>query len=445
MGNADGRVAAAQACVDPERVAAVCAALVDVPSPTGDETALAEVVAGMLTGAGADATVQPLDPRQANAHGTLRGSANGPTLMLYAPIDTMTTGDLALDLPHVADEPADHLLPHGRRVGDRVIGLGAMNPKGHAACIIAAVEAIAASGVELDGDLVALFGAGGMPTNGLPDADGIVRRHHVGHGAGCSFALEQGVWADAAVIAKSGWAVSTEEVGLAWIEVTVHGTHTYVGSRHLLPYRNPIVAAGRVAAHLDEWFAARAAEHTDGPIAPQGIVGSIDGGWPRMPAFTPASARLRTDVRLTPDQSPLDARREVQRSLADLLAAEPDLADALDPGRDVRLVVGIPGSRTSPDHWITRVAVDAWEAETGERHRAPSATSGATDANILRNRGIPTIRVGLPKSLDVDPASGVAIPLGFAAGMNTVDVAALVTLTRYLVRVAIEGTGRGCR
>lgn len=429
------RIATAQAAIDRDRLTEICCALVDVPSATGDEGPLAAVIADLLDAAGAAGRVQPLDERQANAWGRLRArpAGHGPTVMLYAPIDTMTTGDPAHDLPHAAATMEPHLLPRAVVDGERIVGLGAMNPKGHAACILAAVEAITASGVALDGDLVAAFGAGGMPTNGLADPDGVVRRRHTGHGVGCSFLIEQGVWADAAVIAKSGWAISTDEVGLAWCDVTVRGTHTYVGARHLLPYRNAVADAATVVLFLESWLAERAAryaaDHPAGTLQPQGVVASIAGGWPRTAAFTPAEVTLRVDLRLAPEQTPLAAHRELAGALAGLAADTPEL------DVDCELVVGIPGSRTPTDHWIATTAVAAWEAETGTTHTPTPATSGATDANILRNRGIPTVRVGLPKSAAADGG-----PLGFGPGMNTVDIDALVTLTRYLVRVALAAT-----
>jgi len=393
------------------------------------------VIADLLVACDADGRVQPLDDRQANAWGRLRstGSRDGATVMLYAPIDTMTTGDPRHDLPHVAANLDPHMLPHAVADGGRVVGLGAMNPKGHAACILGAIEAIARSGVELDGDLIAAFGAGGMPTNSLPELDGAPQRYHTGQGVGCSFLIESGVWADAAVIAKSGWAISWEEVGLAWCDIIVRGTHTYVGARHLLAYRNAIAEAATVVQCLEAWFVERAdrwsAEHPDSHVEPQGMVAAISGGWQRMAAFTPAEVTIRVDMRLAPGQSPLDARRELAGALSTLASDGIDL--------DVELVIGIPGSRTEPDHWIVGTTIEAWEAETGEQHIAARRTSGATDANILRNRGIPTVRVGLPKSTEPD-----GTPIGFGAGMNTVDVDALVMLTRYLVRVALTATSR---
>ena len=76
----------------------------------------------------------------------------------------------------------------------------------------------------------------------------------------------------------TGWAISWEEVGLTWFTVDVTGTHTYVGSRHLLPYRNAIVDAAHLIVGLERWFPQWAAEHSDHLIAPQGIVAAVEGG-----------------------------------------------------------------------------------------------------------------------------------------------------------------------
>jgi acetylornithine deacetylase/succinyl-diaminopimelate desuccinylase-like protein len=413
--------------VDRESVAARCAALVDIASPTGDERPLAEWIAGELGERGLSSRVQPIDDRQANAVAELGASCDGPDLMLYAPIDTLTTGDEAEDIPWLAAELPDHARPLARRVGDRVVGLGAHNPKGHAACVMAAIEALAVADVSLRGRVIAAFGAGGMPTNARAAS---APRRNTGHGVGASYLLEQGNWADAAVIAKSGWAVAWEEVGLAWVDIDVGGTHTYVGARHRLPYRNPIVDAGRVAGHLEAWFPSYSARHACGLNEPQGIVAAAEAGWWRMAAVVPATARLRVDLRLVPGQSPLDAWRELDAAL-DELRGGPDPIDV-----HTRLAVAVPGSRTPPEHWITTTTIAAWERVAGDAHRAITGTSGATDANILRNRGIPTVRVGLPKSFDADRE------LAFAEGMNTVDVEALEQLTRLLVTIAVLAGSR---
>ncbi|MEV2211693.1 deacylase [Streptomyces sp. NPDC050997] len=412
--------------VTDDRLRELITGLVDIASPTGDEGPLAEHIAATLTAAGCRARVQPLDDRQANAWARLDGDGTGPDLMLYAPIDTLTVGEESEDLPWIGPELRDDMRPRATVYDDLVTGLGASNPKGHAACVMMAAEAIALAGIPLTGDLVAAFGAGGMPTNARP----VGTRRNTGQGVGCSFLLEQGVWTDYAVIAKPGWTVSWDEVGLVWFEVTVRGTHTYAGSRHRLPYDNAIVRAGEVARYLEEWFVEYADRHTAGTVAPQGIVSSVRGGWPRMAAVTPAACTLMVDLRISPDTTPMQAKRE-------FMAAVDAMRDKM-PGLDVSadMVVAIAGTRTDPDSWVRRSATAAWEAFEGREHEAILGNSGATDANILRGRGIPTVRVGMPKVTEAP------FDIDFARGMNTVSVRAMEKLTRHLIRTAVDTVTR---
>jgi hypothetical protein len=96
-------------------------------------------------------------------------------------------------------------------------------------------------------------------------------------------------------------------------------------------------------------------------------------------------------------------------------------------------VAAIPASHTSPDEPIVRAAVAAWEAVAGERHVPIMANSGATDANILRMRGVPTARVGMPKV----PATPAGEPPDFTAGMNLADLRELRRLVEILVRTVL--------
>ena len=411
-----------------ERLLDTVLAVTAVPSPTGAEAPLARLLAERMVSAGIPADVQYLDPQQANAVGRLRGTGTGADLMLYAPIDTLTTGRPDEDLPWIGPELRPDMRPVPEVRGDLVQGLGASNPKGHAACVLVAVQALAASGVRLGGDVVAGFGAGGMPTFAVPGA-GSPGRANTGHGVGCSFLIERGWGTDFAVIAKPGWNVSHEEVGLAWFDILVPGIHTYVGSRHRLPYANPVVIAAEVITRLERWLERYPAEHEVGTMLPQGVIGSIAGGWERMVAVTPAAVRLRLDLRITPQLSPVAARREL-RDVVTRISAELDLPLELE------LVAAVPGTHTDPASPVVRAAVGAWERVAREPHTPIRGNSGATDANILRSRGIPTARVGMPKvGYGLDGA-----PPDFAAGMNTVDLGEMRRLTEILVRTAVNIT-----
>ncbi|GII66924.1 hypothetical protein Skr01_70090 [Sphaerisporangium krabiense] len=420
------QVAAAWRHVTVDRLRELLRGLVNVTSPTGGERRLAEHITDTLAAAGIMAATQPLDDRQANAWGRLRGDGSGPDLMLYAPLDTLTTGREDEDVPWTGPGARPDMRPAARVEGDLVIGLGAGNPKGHAACVLMAAEAVHRAGLPLTGDLLVAFGAGGMPVNAPPGGG----RRNVGQGVGCSFLLEQGVWADFAVIAKPGWTVSSEEVGLAWFEVTVHGVHTYVGSRHRLPYENAIARAGEVAVRLEEWFAGYTERHTSGTVAPQGIVAAVEGGRPHMAAVTPATCRLLVDLRLSPRTTPMEAKREFGAAIEKIRAELPGAAVTFE------MVLAIPGTASDPRSWVVRSATAAWEAMEGRPHEVIRGNSGATDANVLRSRGIPTVRVGMPKVTDAP------FEVDFSMGMNTADVREMERLTRLLIRTAVTTVTR---
>lgn len=409
-----------------DRLRAAAHALAEIPSPTGREARLAHLLADRLTGAGFAATAQHLDAYQANAVGRFRGSGGGQDLMLYAPIDTLTTGEAEIDLPWIGDILRPDMLPEARDEGPLVSGLGAGNPKGHAACILVLAEALGAVLPQLDGDLVVAFGAGGMPTNAI-EAPGYPERANTGQGVGCSFLLERGWHTDHAVIAKPGDFVAHEEVGLCWFEITVPGIHTYVGSRHRLPYSNPIVTTAEVVTRLEAWLADYPSRHRTSTAAPQGVIGSIRGGWERMLAVSPATCRIRLDMRITPGTTPMALKRELAHYLA-------QLSTELDTALGLEMVLAIPGTHTPPDAPIVRTAVSAWERVAGKRHDPVPDNSGATDANILRARGIPTARVGMPK------VTSEEFEVDFSRGMNTVDVRTMRRLCEVLARIAIATT-----
>ncbi|MDQ6522526.1 M20/M25/M40 family metallo-hydrolase [Nocardioides sp. LHD-245] len=422
-------IAAAWGEIDRDRLAELVVGLVDIPSPTGEEGELAQWAAGQLDAHGIPARTQWLDDRQANAVGELAGTGGGEDVLLYAPIDTLTVGDADEDVPWVGPELREDMQPQARVRGDHVLGLGASNPKGHAACVMAAAEAIAAAGLELPGSVLVGLGAGGMPTNGRIERG--LTRHNAGQGAGCSFMLEQGVWADHAVIAKPGWAVAWEEVGLCWFEVEVEGNFSYVGSRHRMPYRNAIAGASVVVLELEEWFTVYADRHTDGLVAPQGIVSAIESGWPRMSSVTPALCRFYVDLRTSPRTPLADVRREFGAAVDEIRARHPELAVRW------RSRLTIPGTATPMDAPVVAAAVAAWEELAGEPHRPIIANSGATDANILRQKGLPTARIGMDR---IGPDA--PLPLDFPAGMNVVDLREAQRLTRHLVHTAVTLASR---
>jgi acetylornithine deacetylase/succinyl-diaminopimelate desuccinylase-like protein len=396
--------------------------IVNIASPTGEERLLAEHIANQLSRYGLKADVQMIDDKQANALGFLQSKRGGGTsLLLYSPLDTVTSNSESEDLPWIGSELRFDMRAKSRIVDGHLFGLGAHNPKGHAACIIEAARILKALALPLSGDIYFGFGAGGMPTHSRKNI-----RSDSGHGAGCAHLLRKIPTPDSAIVVKSGFAVTWEEVGFLWMDVTVEGTHTYVGSIHLLPYQSAISSAAKLIIKLEEWFEKRSDDLSTDCVKPQAVVSFIQSGWERMPAFTPASCRFRLDLRFGPDQIGDDAEAEFQQVLR-------QFCDELKISASSQRVQMIEASRTDIDAEIIKTTIRSWEEVKGRPHLPFNEMSGATDANIMRQHGVPTARMGLPKADLPD--------LDFQLGMNAVALSDMRDLTAMLVMSSIKYCG----
>jgi acetylornithine deacetylase/succinyl-diaminopimelate desuccinylase-like protein len=206
----------------------------------------------------------------------------------------------------------------------------------------------------------------------------------------------------------------------------VHGTHTYVGSRHLLPYINPIRQAAQLIEGLEAWFPMWAEQNRAGLVAPQGVVSFVQAGWERTASFVPALCRFRLDLRLSPRTTPEEADQALAAQLR-------KLATQGAINMEWRRLLSIPGTSTPRDNLVIAKSIEAWETIERRPHEPISGLSGATDANMLRALGIPTARVGLPKA----PISDI----DFRRGMNTVAIAAMKKLACLLIYTAIAICG----
>ena len=155
-------VKAARASVDEEELALLCQAATDIPSPTGCERELAEYFRDVMTSAGTDSRVQSIDERQANLVTRVGTGRTGAQLLLLAPLDTAFAPGRE-DAPWLGERPRHDFTLPAQRYGDKVVGLGAENPKAFASCALAAALAVHRSGVPLDGQLVVALVGGSMP------------------------------------------------------------------------------------------------------------------------------------------------------------------------------------------------------------------------------------------------------------------------------------------
>ena len=116
--------------------------MVNIASPTGEERALAEHISVQLNAYGIEASVQSISDKQANAFGVRRTQGADKSLMLYAPIDTVSSNNEAEDLPWLGPNMRDDFRAKAYVKDDHIFGLGAHNPKGHGACILEAARVL---------------------------------------------------------------------------------------------------------------------------------------------------------------------------------------------------------------------------------------------------------------------------------------------------------------
>jgi acetylornithine deacetylase len=321
--------------------------------------------------------------------------------MFNGHLDTSLTGQDEHDRS-VLGEVHDGFRPRAYLEDGYVRGLGAFNMKGPVACYLAAVEALARTGVRLKGDVIVAGVAGEIektPVDTL--TPGFSGRLYRGAGCGTRYLAPHGVWADYAIVGEpSALHINTAHPGYCWFKITVRGhfTRTTAIERGVSAVRK----MGRVMDALYEWgqqyTARKTAEweervHRDdySVIKPNVNLGAIEGGWPYKPTWSTAICNLFIDVRTLPGDSPLDVQRELTSVLERLKQNDPDLVVSQD------MYMSNPGGQLSDrGSYIVTAAANAIERVVGQKPgRVPYAFGSYwCDMNILNRMGIESITLG---------------------------------------------------
>jgi acetylornithine deacetylase len=376
--------------------------LVRLPSITGSEDTVADLVASLATEAGALVERRSPDPRLIAADPDFPGAemdreslpiviarignAGGRRLMLQGHLDVVPAGD-----------PATWTVdPWAGAIRDgRLYGRGACDMKGGVAAILAAMQAIAAGpgGSRLDGEVVALF----VPS----EEDG---------GQGMLAAIRDGWTADMAVIAEpSGLDVVIAHAGAITFRLTVPGRAAHASRRHEgVSALDKLFVLAR-ALEADE--TARNGAETHPLMTALGMpyptmIGKVAGGEWASTVLDRVVAEGRYGVRL--GQSWRDAEADLVACIQAACASDEFL-------RDHRATIEITGGRFSsaevpPDHPLPVGLAAAAEAVTGRRPALRGAPYGA-DMRLLVNEGrTPTVIFG-PGDVAAAHAADEHVPL----------------------------------
>jgi acetylornithine deacetylase len=307
---------------------------VAVPSVSGNETALADMIASELAGEGFDVR------REGNNLWSEAGDAPRPRLLLNSHLDTVPAGE---------GWTGDPWQP--RRLGDQLIGLGANDAKG---CVTAMIEAF----------LAARRGADGGPFHGTIVLALTAQEETAGEGL--AEILDRLRPLDAAVVGEpTGLTPMTAQRGLLILEATARGRTAHPGNTPPEAAENAVVAAAEDVLRLRE-FDWGGSHPRLGP--PHGNVTMIRGGIAHN--VIPDACEFCIDVRTTPLESHAALCARLKRFLRSELAV-----------RSQRLVP----IETPEDSPIVRAAC----AATGK----PPQGSG-TMSDMVFLTGIPAVKLG---------------------------------------------------
>src|SRR5579864_3196394 len=241
--------------IDRNELAQLGCDLTSIPSPTGQERAIAEFILDWFSAHGLKAVRQDVEPDRPNAVGILKGDGTGLSLSFNGHTDTSYTGTSA-DLRMVADiEPEAEL--KGRIVGDRVQGLGISNMKGGVAAFMIAGKALKQSGLRLKGDVILAAVVGEISRTPIGPWQA---QEYRGEGIGTRHLLSHGMHSDYAVVADgSDLNIVWTQTGAAQAKITTFGKPEAAWGTKRAAYPmekvNAIVKMTKIIAAVEAWAA----------------------------------------------------------------------------------------------------------------------------------------------------------------------------------------------
>ncbi|HEY7299420.1 MAG TPA: M20/M25/M40 family metallo-hydrolase [Xanthobacteraceae bacterium] len=377
------------ACIDRNELAQLGCDLTSIPSPTGQEKAIAEFILAWFEANGLKAVRQEVEPDRPNAVGILKGDGTGLSLGFNGHTDTSYTGTSA-DLRMVANiEPEAEL--KGRIVGSKVQGLGISNMKGGLAAFMMAGKALKKSGVKLKGDVVLAAVVGEISRTPVGPWQS---QEYRGEGIGTRHLLSHGMHTDYAVCCDgSDLNIVWTQTGVVQAKITTFGQPEAAWgtkrSQYSMEERNAIVKMMKIVAAIEQWGTEFEQKYIyqspTGPLWPKVNIGAIEGGAPYRPNYFPGVCSIYVDIRMPPQVRPVAVSHELEQVLNGLgLAYEIDV---------YRSLLGHEGRNVDP---LVRAAEEVHQYLFGEKIKpeSPDRASIWTDTNAYNEVGIPAIKIG---------------------------------------------------
>jgi len=385
------------AYIDRDELAQLGCDLVNIPSPTGQEKAVAEYILHWFQESGLKPVRQEVEVDRPNAVGVLKGDGTGLSLGFNGHMDTSFTGTQE-DLRMVAIVEPDSELK-GSIKDEKVRGLGISNMKGGVAAFMMAGKALKKSGIKLKGDVIFAAVVGEISRTPIGPWQ---TKEYRGEGAGTRHLLTHGMHSDYAVVADgSDMNIVWTQTGVVQIKITTFGKAEAAWgtkrSTHPMVKLNAIVKMTKIIEALEKW-AERFEEQyiynsPTGPIYPKVNIGAIEGGAPYRPNYFPGVCSVYVDVRTPPQVRPVTVQHEITKSLSSL-----GIEYEMEPYKSL---LGHEGKGVEP---LVQSLEEIHQFLFSQKLKpeAPDRASIWTDTNVYNELGIPAVKIG-PRGKRIGP------------------------------------------
>src|SRR5215510_12517079 len=280
--------------------------LVDISSPTGKETDVAQYLVARMRRVGMETDLPLVDAGRPNAVGHRRGHGNGLNLLFTGHMDTSYSGQEQ----HLEGEGFQ---PEAIYRDGWVWGLGANNMKSGLAAALIAIEAIAEAGIELPGDISFGGVVGEIEKTAIEEFQGV---EYSGYGIGTRHLVTHGVTADFALLAEpTGMRIAVANMGCIWLRITVGGTIAHSALANKPNVINAIAVMHDLQNDIAKWAQDYEAAHLYMGERPNVTIAAIRGGAPWRLSRNPYSCSLYLDIRTVPGQTVDGVKRDLRRVL----------------------------------------------------------------------------------------------------------------------------------
>ncbi|CAO2654401.1 Nn.00g111340.m01.CDS01 [Neocucurbitaria sp. VM-36] len=356
------------------------------PNPPGEVSAVASAATALVRQhiPSSKISVHETAPGITNIVAVLQSGRPGRTLVFSGHLDTYPIGDVSQwNFPPLgADLSKD---------GTRLYGRGAADMKGGIAALIVAMRALAEHQDSWNGNIILAL-AGDEESMGTLGTAWLLEHVHAVQSA------------DAVIVGDAGspLIVRTGEKGLLWLEITslgksAHGAHVHRGVNAI----EALMMAIQEIKELEKWpipqdevsHTIEAAKDISEPLSGAGEadvlrritvnVGTISGGTSMN--LVPDTATARLDIRLPRGV----VTAELKEHINGVLSAHESLK-----GLSCRVLREYDPTWTSLTEDIVECTLDAARDVIGPEVTV-NMRVGASDARLYRQRGIPTVVVGL--------------------------------------------------